>query len=246
MKKVYLIATFVAIIAGIATYLFATQIEKKQTIENQPMSTVVVALDAIPANMVITADMVSVQQYITSSVVPLAATKLEDVVDKISRYPIVKGEQLVTEKLSAVGADAKNTQLSYQLKEGEYAYTIAVDSVQGVSGFISKGDYVDIFFTKLPNGATEFVTELVMENVKVLRISNFATNYASEVPKAPPITAYSEIVVSLTKDQILQLSSKLADSGSVRLALKPITSAPPVVQAETTAAQPAETTSQAS
>jgi pilus assembly protein CpaB len=223
MKKVYLIATFVAIIAGIATYFFATQIEKKQTIKDQPMSQVVVAIEAIPENIVITADMVELKNYTTVSVVPGAADKTADVVGKISRYPVTQGEQMVLSKLNKVGEAQDNAALSYQLKAGEYAFTMAVDVVQGVAGFVSRGDYVDIIFTSIPQGATDFVSDLLLQDIKVLRISNYATNYASEAPKGAPITSYTEVTFSLTLEQIKVLAATMAKSGTIQLALKSIT-----------------------
>lgn len=224
MKKVYLIATLVAIIAGIATYFFATQIEQNTKIKDAPTLSVVVAIVPIPENTVITAEMVALKQYTAVSVTPNSASKLEDVLGKLSRYPVVVGEQLILEKLSTLGQEDEKAALSYQLKEGEYAYTMAVDNVQGVAGFISKGDYVDILYTSKPDGATKFNTVILMSNVHVLRVANFTANYAAEASGAPPITAYAEITFNLSKAQIIQLSEKMSESGNISLALKSITS----------------------
>jgi len=188
MKKVYLIATFVAIIAGIATYFFATQVQQNQTIKDAPTTPVIVAVVAIPENTIITADMVAVRQYTTVSVVSGAAGNLADVVGQLTRYPIVPGEQIIKSKINKVGQEQGNTALSYQLKKGEYAYTISVDDIQGVAGFISKGDYVDILYTSTIN--SKVTTSVIMSNVYVLRISNYAANVAAAVPNAAPITNY--------------------------------------------------------
>lgn len=229
MKKVYLIATFVAIIAGVATYLFATQIEKNTKIKDAPMTTVVIAVVAMPENTTITADMVALRQYTTVSVVPGAATTLEEVIGKISRYPLVAGEQLVKDKLIKAGEDAKNAALSYQLKDGEYAYTIGVDEVQGVAGFISKGDYVDILHTGTVNDIV--TTVILMKNIKVIRISNYTSNYAAEAAKGTPITSYSTITLLLTESQIVELT-QMQTMGRIVLALKPVVTGQSATNAE--------------
>ena len=57
MKKVYLIAVIFAIIAGVATYMFATEIDKKTTFKDADMVTVLIPTADIDKNVEITADM---------------------------------------------------------------------------------------------------------------------------------------------------------------------------------------------
>ena len=57
MKKVYLIAVIVAIIAGVATYMFATEINSKTKFKDAEMVTVLVPAADIEKNVEITADM---------------------------------------------------------------------------------------------------------------------------------------------------------------------------------------------
>ena len=57
MKKVYLIAVIVAIIAGVATYMFATEINSKTKFKDAEMVTVLVPTADIEKNVEITADM---------------------------------------------------------------------------------------------------------------------------------------------------------------------------------------------
>lgn len=216
MKKVYLIATVVAIIAGIATYFFATQIQQKTKIENAPTTAVVVALVPIPENTPITKEMVALMQYTLDSVTPGVAVKTEDVVGKLSMYPIIKGEQIISSQLKDTSAA-----LSYQLKEGEYAYTVSVDIISGVGGFISKGDYVDILLTTVVNDV--ITTTDFMKDIKVLRISDFAANYGAQAEGSPPITSYSIVTFSLNEAQIVELTQALA-TGRITLSLKTITS----------------------
>lgn len=237
MKKVYLIATVVAIIAGIATYLFATQIQQKTKIENAPTTAVVVAIAAIPENTTVTAEMVALRQLTVDAVTPGAAQKLEDVIGKLSIYPIIDGEQII---LSQLNDKENSAALSYQLKEGEYAYTVSVDIVSGVGGFISKGDYVDILFTTAVNDV--ITTTSFLKDIKVLRIADYAANYSAKSDGSAPITSYPIVTLSLNEVQIIDLTQALS-TGRITLALKTIASGSEesTLQAETTQV-PVETT----
>jgi pilus assembly protein CpaB len=177
MKKVYIIAVFVALLAGVATYFFASQIEQKTTIKDEPTKDVVVAIEAIPENTVITAEMLRVVQYPTRFINSDAAGSLQEVVGRLARQPIMKDEQVLKSKIVTIGTDQADTALSYQLRPGEYAYTIAADTVQGVAGFISKNDLVDVVYTENVEG--ENATTILLSDIRVLRLSNYAANYAA-------------------------------------------------------------------
>ena len=221
MKKVYLIATFVAIVAGIATYMFASQIQKDRTIKDAPTSSVVVAVVEIKENTILKAEMFEVKLFTTVAVVPGAAAKIEDIIGKMSRYPIVVGEQVLLNKIISVGEKAENAALSYQLLSGEYAYTISVDNVQGVAGFITRGDSVDVLFTSSEQEGV-YKTEIILRDVYVLRLADYATNRVADAPNGQPVISYVEVTFKLNEEQILILSNYIA-KGPVSLALKPIT-----------------------
>jgi len=139
----------------------------------------------------------------------------------LARYPIFVGEQILASKLIGIGEKDERAALSYQLLPGEYAYSITIGSEQGVSGFITRGDYVDILFTELKGDGT-YKTDFVMRNVYVLRVSNHAANLAADAQGGAPITSYMELTFKLNESQCIQLSDIRA-KGDVRLVLKSIT-----------------------
>jgi pilus assembly protein CpaB len=257
MKKVYLIASFVAVIAFIATFFFASQIQKNTRIKDVTTLPVVVAKQEIAENTVLTAEMFELKYYQDVSIVAGAAAKIEDVVGRLNRYPLALGEQVVSGNLITVGGENKNANLSYQLKPGEYAYTIDVDIVQGVGGFISQGDFVDILHTgSVGDTATNgqittignidnsgvVVTQILMKDIKVLRISDYAANVLAEKTEAEggtKITSYSVVTLLLNEAQVIQLT-QMSSVGRIRLALKPLTTGQDAplaqVQEETTTA----------
>lgn len=219
MKKVYIIAVFVALLAGVATYFFASQIEQKTTIKDEPTKDVVVAIEAIPENTVITAEMLRVVQYPTRFINSDAAGSLQEVVGRLARQSIMKDEQVLKSKIVTIGTDQADTALSYQLRPGEYAYTIAADTVQGVAGFISKNDLVDVVYTENIEG--ENATTILLSDIRVLRLSNYAANYAAQQSGGLPITSYTEITLLLNKEQVITLT-QAQNNGLIRLVLKPL------------------------
>ena len=255
MKKVYLIATFVAILAGIATFFFATKLQENTKIKDVPTVDVVVALMDIKENTIIKNDpnepeknMVGMKSIPQTLLTPGYVTKMEDVLGTINKHPIFNGEQILLSKIVVKGQEDAKSALSYQLKDDEYAYAISIDSTAGVAGFVSKGDYVDILYSITPEGATAPVTTILLPDAHVLRISNYATNLQSAANSAE-ITAYSEIIFTLNKAQILLLANKIEEGGQITLALKSITvgekyrDTTPVLT--TTPSIPAETTTAA-
>ena len=99
MKKVYVIAALLAVLAGFAVYLFASQIQASAEPVAIPTASVVVAAVDIPAQTLITADMIALKALPEETVHSDAALKLESVVGSIAVEPIVSGEQVLNARL---------------------------------------------------------------------------------------------------------------------------------------------------
>lgn len=104
-------------------------------------SEVVIAAKLIPEHVVITEDMVSLEEVHSDSIHPDALRSLEEVVGGISRAEIISGEQLLSARI--VTEDIKPS-LSYQVPENMRAMTIPIDQVSGLVNYITVGDRVDI------------------------------------------------------------------------------------------------------
>lgn len=231
MKKIYLIATIVAIIAGFATFLFINNMKPTTTVDGTQSVEVVVASQDIPAKTLITAEMLSVVVLPETAVTPGAATKTSDIVGLVTLYPLANGEQVLANKFVTVGTPASTGPLSYLLKSGEYAYTIYVDILTSIAGFARENDYVDIYHSSSmteqdigrvdANGRTlvagDTKIDLLLENIEILKISNFASAVTKETT-GTEITLYSEVTLRLTKEQVAKVTDALA-SGTLQLAL---------------------------
>ena len=210
MKRVYLIAVVFALIAGFATYMFASEIDKKTTLKDEETVNVAVALQDIPANTEITEEMFAedagyfgqksiVIDYLVPNYVEYA--KANELIGTVSDTDIYSGEQLNSKHF--LSKDSDKVSLSYKLADGKVAYSFNAQTVNGVDGYISEGDTVDVLtYTKDENDKTE--TKVAYKDLKIIRVSSNSDN-ADASTNGSKITSYSTLTVEVTEKQALKL-----------------------------------------
>lgn len=214
MKKVYLIAVIVAIIAGVATYMFATEINSKTKFKDAEMVTVLVPAADIEKNVEITADMFEGDnpQIVTKEILAAdatdnyvkAQTELVDdakdvhmiTVDK----PFYANEPINKNRLEDKNGD--DVALSLKLPKGMVAYSFDAGSVKSVDGYISEGDTVDVLVSKTDDQG-KVKTEIAYKGLKILRVSTNADNSTAS-QSGTKITTYNTLTVEVTKKQSLK------------------------------------------
>ncbi len=207
MKKVYLIAVVFALLAGFATYMFASQINKKTTIKDADTVAVVFADQDIPANTMITEDMVAddagyfhkKEDVIKEDATPSPITDKGKLVGMVTSVDIHAGEQL--NEFKFVSSDDEEVGLSYKLESGKVAFSFTASSTNGVDGYISAGDTVDII-TYSTDDDGKITTNVAYKDLNVIRVSNASSNQSSKDAK---ITEYSTITVEVTEKEALRL-----------------------------------------
>ena len=208
MKKVYLIAVVFALIAGLATYMFASNINKKTTIKDRETVSVVVALKDIPENTMISEEMLTsdagyfaVRNIIKEDAIPNHIGKIADLKELVTNIDIYTGEQLSTTRF--VSPDDESVGLSFKLSSGKVAYSIQASNTNGVDGFISPGDVVDVLtFETDQTGKVQ--TKVAYRALHVIRVSNSKENDAAQ-SKDAKVSEYNSITVEVTEKQALQL-----------------------------------------
>ncbi len=209
MKKIYIIAVFVALLTGVAVYLYTSQLEQKATVVVHT-GTVVVSTVPIEENARITSDMVTLTTTAVEWIGPGAATKLEDVVGKMSRYRIPAGQQIGTDSIASDDT-AVGGKLAYVVKDGMRAVTFASDELSGVGFYLNKNDYVDIMATTVATKEDEetgVVTEIpavemLLENVLILEVA--ARPQTETQTDANYNYTYSSITVELSPSDAMKL-----------------------------------------
>lgn len=207
MKKIYLIAVVIALAAGVATYFFANELKTSSIVTGVDDATVLIALEDIEENTVLKAEMFQTVKMPITAVSFGTVCNADDIIGYMSTEKIYKGEQLMARKLAEVGNGVPQNRLSYELSNGTYAYSIYVKEENAVSFFLKEYDYVNVYSTLPP-----VQTEPLLQNVQVLRISDYNSNVLQE--SGTEIMSYTLITLALTKEQIPKLMSiDAADAG---------------------------------
>lgn len=209
MKKIYLIAAVIALVAGFATYFFAMELKTSKIVTGVDEATVLVAVQDIKEDTILTKEMFQEIKLPQTAVSYGTVSDVKDIIGYMATDKILKGEQLMARKIALVGDEKADKRLSYELANGMYAYTITVEAENGVGFFIKEKDIINIY-----NRATP-AAEPVLSNIKVIRISDYVANVQEDAGVA--ITAYSTITLALTKEQI----SKIMAIDSMRVTLVP-------------------------
>jgi len=153
--------------------------------------------------------------------VPVGAyTSIQDIfTDPTARTVVLAqmrlNEPLLDYKISGPGGKGS---LSARITEGYRAAAIRVDDVAGVGGFIVPGDYVDVLYTrdKDPNnrrGGTELISDVLLQNIKVLGIDQNLSDETDAADIAKTVT----VEVSNEDAQRLHLA---LDNGKLSLTLR--------------------------
>ncbi|MBE6720135.1 MAG: Flp pilus assembly protein CpaB [Ruminococcaceae bacterium] len=206
MKKVYLIAVVFALLAMFATFMFAKQLDKKATVKDTDI--VYVAAQEIADNTEITEDMVAedagyFKQYsvIKGTATESMVTDLTKIVGMVTAEELYPDEILNTNKL--LDSDSDQIGLSHKLHKGKVAYSFSAGSVNGVDGYISVGDTVDVIvYEKDAKGNT--VTRVAYKDLEIMRVSNASAD-ASASASGSKIYDYGTLTVEVTEAQALQL-----------------------------------------
>ncbi|MBU1275880.1 MAG: Flp pilus assembly protein CpaB [Proteobacteria bacterium] len=132
------------------------------------LAPVVVASRVLPAGQQLTAKDLAVQAWPVSALPPGRFGQSKQVMGRVLKGPMVKGEVVLAGKLAPEGAAGG---LSAVVPPGSRAMTVKVDEVIGVGGFVQPGDRVDVLVT-LAGGSfrNDPVSRTVLEDINVLTV----------------------------------------------------------------------------
>lgn len=144
-----LLAAVLGTASAAAAFVWLDQNEQEATSEAAMLlseaetESVVAVRQAIPAGTEITSAMLELRDVHPSAVLPGAMTSLGDIVGRVSRYPLVEGEQILPSRL--VGTDASTGDgLAFSVPPGMRGLSVPVTEVSGAGGLIVPGDRVDV------------------------------------------------------------------------------------------------------
>lgn len=217
-----LILLGVAIVLGLIavflanSYFSGLDTRQQQLAEEQKLSRIVVASQDVAFGDPLGTQNLRMANWPASSVPAGAFTSMEAVLrnNRVALRPIVVGEPVLASKVS--GVDGRAT-LSANLPVGKLAFTVPINDVSGVGGFVRPGDVVDVLLTRnIPGpgaGANDKMTDVVLEAIPVLGIDQVSDE--NQTKAVPGKTATLEVDTNAA--QKLALSTQL---GVITLALR--------------------------
>jgi pilus assembly protein CpaB len=206
----YLVLALIIGLVGVLAIHRAIQ-SKNQTVQ-EGTNPVVVADADIPSGSALNPKLVRVANWPKEIVHPQAATTVQQVDNRVATVPLFKGEPILLTKLAPEGTAAG---LGGLLKSESQAFTIKVDDVSGVAGFLHPGARVDVLMI-LPTlkNTNEHLSKVILQDIKVLTAGQIWEQTNTNKP-APVNTVTLEVTPQ--QAEILNLAST---QGKIRLTLR--------------------------
>jgi pilus assembly protein CpaB len=169
--RTILIVVLALVFGGAAAVLANRLVNRGQSGPSETVPVIVAAGD-IPRGTIVSADMVTVDNWPKDKVLPSMITTVEDATDRATLIPLVKGEVLLDSKLTAKGAGGGMAGLT---RKGMRAVTIQTPNVSsGVAGFILPGNKVDVLLTVSRSGQDDTsgggITVRLLQNIEVVAV----------------------------------------------------------------------------
>jgi pilus assembly protein CpaB len=207
-----MIALSAAILLGIIAVFIANAYLTSREKQTELGGTTKVAVAAIPLafGTDITPDKVKFVDYPTASLPPgsfvNAAQLLPQGKQRFALMPIGINEPVLASKITAEGQGAS---LAALLPDGMRAATVRIDDVSGVAGFIQPNDSVDVLITRTPQGGTAQLTDVLLQNARVIAIDQEAKN-SDGTPKLAHTATLEVTPLDAQKLALSQLAGSLS------------------------------------
>lgn len=219
MRNRTLVVLLLAIACGAVAGYSALQLLRRQPAnavvsdESSSRLQVVVARRELPAGHIIGEEDVRLVDWPSDAVPEGYARTIPDVVGRGLVQAALVNETLLDAKLASRGTAGG---LPILVPEGYRAFTIRVDEVVGVAGFINPGTRVDVLLTMdAPGGRADPVTRIVLQNMMVLARAQSAVPDETGQP-----IVVSTVTLSVTPEQAEQLGSMMMNGVRIQLALR--------------------------
>jgi pilus assembly protein CpaB len=206
------VAVILALIASVGAYKFLSERGRQAEQARLQTAGVVVAVVDIPVASTINTNQVALMPWPKGNLPKDAVSDPKKVAGRAARREFVSGEPIVESKL--VPADKVPGILSLKVPVGMRAFTLQVNEVVGVGGFIIPDTRVDVVLTtSSASQGGQQVSKIVLQDIKVL-----AAGQTLEQKDNKPITVNTVTVAVMPED-----AEKLAlavNDGKILLVLR--------------------------
>jgi len=211
-KIIVVLALVFALLAAFMAYYVLNS--AKQAALNEQYIQVVTAAQDIPANTLITAEMLESKNFPRSLQTGKEVTEVNAAVGSLCPVMISKGEYLLDNRLIKPG-EGKD-RLAYTVPEGMRAMSIPINEVTGISNMVKIGDRVDFVAIVPANSASpEPRSMMVLQNIEILAVGS-----AYKDSTAPQGGESATLTVAVDPPSALKLKMALKNT-DFALALRP-------------------------
>jgi len=205
-------------VAGLITVMIYQVIQRLQTAaeearkERDDLVTVVIAQRDLYMGLPIAPEDVATQRVLPASISQdYVFAEPGEIIGRTPKERVLEGEILRVERLARADAGIG---LNAIITPGRRAMTIETDTESGMAGLLQPGNYVDVIVTIRPDDAStmsaKWVTETILQTVKVLAVGNRLGATASDDGKKKKARVRPSVTLELT----LEESEKLALASS--------------------------------
>ena len=210
MKRQTIIALGVAIILGLTAVFLAntylTSRERQMAAQPQGMVRIAVASLPLEYGAEITPDKVKFVNYPQTSLPPGTFRSVAELLPqgkrRVALRPIQVNQPLLAADLSGEG---QNASIAALLPDGMRAATVRINDVSGVAGFVKPNDTVDVLITRQAIGGDEQVTDVLLQNIRVIAMGQDASGANDK----PSVTRSATLEVTPVDAQKLVLGQQL-------------------------------------
>ncbi|MEA4831295.1 MAG: Flp pilus assembly protein CpaB [Oscillospiraceae bacterium] len=211
MKKVYIIAAFLAILTSVLIYKFSINLEELSKPEDIQRISTVVAAKKIPFNTIITDEMIKVISIPKEAVVTGSCSTTAELIGRLTLAPFVPGEQLILSQTAAQG-DKNVGRLSIELDADKYAMTLEVGTTSGIAGYIRVGDRINLVVLKpIEDQPDKNEAVIIARDIEVIRLGLSSSSGQD---------TYQCITMSVSEKQAIDIIYN-SSIGSLRAILEP-------------------------
>ena len=213
-RRFTLIFYLALVVAGFATYGVYRVLETTRQSGRIRTVPVVIALADLPEGAQIEKASVSTSEWPDQTVPDGAFRSVDDVVGRVTRVAVFKGEPMVPGRLAPKGTGPG---LEVKIAPGKRAMAVRINDVAGLNGLVQPGSRVDMLVTLrdgLPGRDMGGVAKLFMENLKVLSVGSRVTRSEDNAP-INATTATLEVTPSEAEQIALAMKE-----GNIQLVLR--------------------------
>jgi pilus assembly protein CpaB len=200
------------VVGLVAVFAIHRVLAMKTSAVAEPVSQILIAEADITSGTALSSRLLKSEAWPHRIIPPQAVRTMEQVNGRVLMVPLSKGEPILLSKLAPEGTAAG---LGGLLKDTMRAFTVKVDDVSGVAGFISPGDRVDVLMSvPVLESRGEQLSKIILQDIKVLTAGKVWQPNSRNEP-----TSFSTVTLEVTPEQteVLNLAST---QGKVRLTLR--------------------------